>query len=180
MQLLRPSGYVQMPWNNGGGVTTEIARFPGEGDFDWRVSVAQVAEDGPFSRFPGCDRVILTLEGAGMTLMHRDQRGANVLGPREPYRFSGDLETDCVLRDGPIRDFNVITRRGRFRSALSIVKIREPAMLDVAQLTLLYVVTGGMTVDDVTAGPDETVVVDGNARCAGDGATVIRVDLLRA
>jgi environmental stress-induced protein Ves len=47
-----------MPWKNGGGETTEIAVFPdgaGLSDFDWRVSMARVDGDGPFSSFPGIE-----------------------------------------------------------------------------------------------------------------------------
>ncbi|MBM7325185.1 HutD family protein, partial [Agrobacterium sp. S2] len=48
-----------MPWKNGGGVTTEIIVHPAKAsmaDFDWRISMANVAQDGPFSIFPGVDR----------------------------------------------------------------------------------------------------------------------------
>lgn len=106
---LDPSAYRRMPWKNGLGVTTEIARSPRDGDFDWRVSIAQVAMNGPFSLFPGCTRIILALDGAGMILT----AGAHpevALGPLEPWTFSGDVQTTCVLRDGPFRDFNVIAR----------------------------------------------------------------------
>ncbi len=37
-------------------------------EFLWRVSIADVERDGPFSRFPGIDRTIVLLEGAGMRL----------------------------------------------------------------------------------------------------------------
>ncbi len=51
MQILRASDHRVMPWKNGGGSTTEIAVFPidsGLDAFDWRVSMATVAADGPF------------------------------------------------------------------------------------------------------------------------------------
>ena len=53
--------------------TTEIAIYPeGAGlsgaGFIWRVSIAEVAVDGPFSRFPGYDRHIMTIAGNGMML----------------------------------------------------------------------------------------------------------------
>jgi len=41
-----------MTWKNGGGVTREIICQPlgaGMDDFDWRVSIAHIASDGPFS-----------------------------------------------------------------------------------------------------------------------------------
>ena len=53
-----------MPWKNGGGVTSELARSPQADEFDWRLSVAEVATDGPFSQFPGIDRLLVLLSGA--------------------------------------------------------------------------------------------------------------------
>ena len=50
------------PWKNGGGSTREIVcRPPGAGmdSFEWRVSIATIAQSGPFSVFAGVDRVIL-------------------------------------------------------------------------------------------------------------------------
>ncbi len=44
-----------MPWKNGGGETAEIAVFPPSADlseFGWRISMATVSSDGPFSAFP--------------------------------------------------------------------------------------------------------------------------------
>src|SRR6185369_11614525 len=70
-RLLTPSDYRPMPWKNGGGRTIEIAVHPVGATLDafqWRVSIADIERDGPFSRFPGIDRTIVLLEGAGMHL----------------------------------------------------------------------------------------------------------------
>jgi environmental stress-induced protein Ves len=65
MKILRASTHKAMPWKNGGGETAEIAVFP-EGasmqDFGWRVSMAKVTENGPFSLFPDIDRTLSILE----------------------------------------------------------------------------------------------------------------------
>jgi uncharacterized protein len=64
MRIIRRQDCRRMPWMNGGGTTTEILRRPETGqDFDWRVSVADVTEDGPFSIFPGCIRHITVITG---------------------------------------------------------------------------------------------------------------------
>ena len=60
-RLLRNSDHRRMPWKNGGGETVEVIVHP-EGaslsDFGWRVSMASVASDGPFSVFPDIDRTL--------------------------------------------------------------------------------------------------------------------------
>ena len=53
-------------------MTREIARSPSSGadsDFDWRVSIAEVATGGPFSRFPGIDRVLIRIGEAPLALV---------------------------------------------------------------------------------------------------------------
>ncbi len=113
-RLLGPADYRVMPWKNGKGSTTEIAIHPADAglkDFLWRVSVAEVGEDGDFSPFPGCDRSIMVAEGAGMQLEFNGEAQARLEGPGAWTRFSGDWRTRCLLIDGPVRDFNVISQR---------------------------------------------------------------------
>ena len=106
-----------MPWKNGGGSTTEIAIGPAGASldaFDWRISMARVATDGPFSMFDGIDRTLTVIEGDGMELTIGD-RPALVLGNEsEPLSFPGDTPTTARLLAGVITDLNVMTRRGRY------------------------------------------------------------------
>lgn len=140
---IHPSQYRRMPWKNGRGETIEIARAPREGEFDWRVSIATVDADGPFSTFPGCDRVIVILEGAGMILAHREVGTEVSVGSLEPWSFRGDWTTHCMLRDGPVRDFNVITRRNAVEATVSVLRIHGARTIGVApRETLLYGVAG--------------------------------------
>ncbi|WP_344566156.1 HutD/Ves family protein [Streptomyces axinellae] len=63
--VLRWADRPRMPWKNGSGSTREVAAQPVGSrlaDFDWRVSVADVGGDGPFSPFPGVDRVITLID----------------------------------------------------------------------------------------------------------------------
>ncbi|WP_423192380.1 HutD family protein [Cupriavidus sp. H18C2] len=111
------------PWKNGGGSTREIAVWPpgaGMDTFDWRISVADIATDGPFSAFPGIDRQIVLMEGAGVHLQaHDDSFCHKLVRVGEPFAFSGDTAVHATLVDGPTRDFNVMTRRGTCRAHLS-------------------------------------------------------------
>lgn len=110
---------VAQPWKNGAGLTREIAVHPvgaGIADFDWRISVAEVARDAPFSAFPGVDRCITLLRGAGMRLRSDDGRlDARLDRPLQPLHFPGDLPLAATLIDGACSDFNVMTRRGAVR-----------------------------------------------------------------
>ena len=100
---------IVMPWKNGGGSTAEVARHPeGSGPFIWRISIAEVATSGPFSRFEGYDRHILMLKGDGMKL---DAGAHGILAldqPFTPQSFPGEWEIEGILNDGPVQDFNLM------------------------------------------------------------------------
>ena len=111
----------RMPWKNGGGATVEIAVFPvgaGLDDFEWRVSMAEVETPGPFSVFPGIDRAIAILEGT----LRLDIAGRDPITLRPgdaPLSFGADLPTIGTPVGGAVRDLNVMTRRGAWRSAVT-------------------------------------------------------------
>lgn len=123
-RLLTPSDYRPMPWKNGAGRTLEIAACPVGAAFDqflWRVSIADVERDGPFSRFPGIDRTIVLLEGAGMRL-RSGARDTELTTRFVPHDISGDDAIDCMLVAGPSRDFNAMFRRDRARGCVTVVR----------------------------------------------------------
>jgi uncharacterized protein len=129
MRLIRKSDYRVMPWKNGGGSTTEIyVAQSGVVDFDWRVSIATVSTDGPFSIFAGFDRHIMMLEGNGMTLEVADQ-GAAVLAPLTPFSFSGDAVVSGRLNSGPVKDFNLMVRRDFGFGNMRVLQTVEPCRL---------------------------------------------------
>src|SRR5215472_11228475 len=64
--ILRAAERRAAPWKNGGGLTREVAVHPAGsdlGNFDWRVSIAEVLRGGPFSSFPGVDRHMAVISG---------------------------------------------------------------------------------------------------------------------
>lgn len=105
----RAADQVRMPWKNGLGTTLEVARGddPAGGAMLWRVSIARVAVDGPFSLFSGYRRIISVLEGSGMVLTVDGVRSPTLTRHR-PFAFDGGSDTRCELVDGPISDFNLI------------------------------------------------------------------------
>lgn len=141
---------VPMPWRNGGGVTRELARHPRDGDFAWRLSVAEVASDGPFSEFPGVDRILVLLSGAGMDLELLDE--GEVVRLRPPYgehRFAGEMSIRARLVDGPTTDLNLMWRRDRFDVSHRLLE--APAGYDpVGRVMVLVVLAGEVTLADGT------------------------------
>lgn len=163
-----------MPWKNGGGTTREYMVEPGEESFEWRLSVAEVADSGPFSTFAGVDRLLVLLSGEGMVL-HADGE-ATPLRRLEPHRFPGEQAVHAELVGGPTTDLNLFWRRDRWVAAASARQ--APFSVEAGRLTILYVASGEVSVitggESVTADAGDAVQVDtASARVAGDGHVVV-------
>jgi environmental stress-induced protein Ves len=120
MRILRASDRTAVPWKNGGGTTSEVAVFPQGADFDdfgWRISIADISRGGPFSQFPGIDRVLAMLKGrVSLAIAGRDTVVLSADMP--PVEFPGDVPTSAELLDGAATDLNVMTRRGAFSARM--------------------------------------------------------------
>lgn len=130
-------------WKNGAGTTREIARGPegaGIDDFDWRISLAEVERDAPFSTFPRIDRCIVVLHGAGMAMHGGDGGLVQTLHPLLPWSFDGEQVLSARLLDGPCSDFNVMTRRGRWRADMRV--LHSGAAVASGHVTMLLSVHG--------------------------------------
>jgi environmental stress-induced protein Ves len=151
MKLLPASGHKRMPWKNGGGETIEIAVFPQSAslsDFDWRVSMAIVASDGPFSAFPGIDRTLSILEGNGMTLLIDGRDPARLTQADAPLAFPADVATSANLIDGTIVDLNVMTRRGKLTHLVRRLDVeRAGTLTSKAATALIFCHRGAVTLD---------------------------------
>ncbi|CAN7168651.1 HutD family protein [Phyllobacterium sp. LjRoot231] len=152
MRILRASDHRQMPWKNGGGVTTEIAVAPAGapvGDFDWRISMATVAADGPFSRFEGIDRTLTVLSGAGLDLEVEGETPVRLTPAGKPFAFPGDVATSARLIAGQVTDFNVMTRRGRWTHSVENLSMNGTRVLPVAAgAVVIFCREGKITLDE--------------------------------
>lgn len=118
IELLPATAHRRERWKNGGGWTREILRSPADGDWDWRISVAEVGSDGPFSAFPGCEREIVLVSGQGMDLHFDDGETQRLEPPHGRLRFAGERPLTALLVDGPTVDFNLIWKRDAVEAQL--------------------------------------------------------------
>ena len=135
------------PWKNGGGSTREIVCFPpgaGMDGFAWRISVATIAQAGPFSAFAGIDRQIMLLDGDGVELVAQQAGIHHALQPRwQPFAFAGDVALDCTLLGGTSTDFNVMTRRGEWSAQVEVIKAEPGSSLSADSPAGLCMVLDG-------------------------------------
>ena len=114
IRVLRAADRLTVPWKNAGGITREVAVWPpgaGFDAFDWRVSIAEVHEAGPFSRFENIDRTMAILRGR--LVLRFPGRTVELDASSEPFSFAGDVACDGLPVHGPVTDLNVMVRRGR-------------------------------------------------------------------
>ena len=110
-RVIAANEYRRERWKNGTGWTREIVRTPETGDWDWRLSIAEIERDGPFSAFPGIDRELVLIRGNGLRLRFSDGEVHELQPPHARLRFAGEREVRGELLEGPTHDFNLMWRR---------------------------------------------------------------------
>ncbi|HUG22792.1 HutD family protein [Piscinibacter sp.] len=149
-ELVDLRALAPQPWKNGAGTMRDIAVVPpgaSMSDFDWRVSVAEVTRDAPFSAFPGVDRWIVLLSGAGLHLRSADggiDRRLDRIG--DVFAFSGDAAIDSTLIADRSEAFNLLVRRGSGRG--EVLDVTQAADLGLADAGVLLCCEGDWRVDD--------------------------------
>jgi environmental stress-induced protein Ves len=193
MTLVRAVDLAASRWKNGGGLTREIAAYPAGSDLDtfiWRVSVAEVEQPGPFSRFPGIDRTLVLLAGNGMLLDEPGGITHSLMKPLDAAHFNGEATIEASLVDGPTRDFNLMLRRGRVRGLIDVWRGNAEHTLD-ADVMLLFCASGAFELTLDTGAPDgrapvklgetDTLCIEGHraGSCAVAGAGVMLAVYIR-
>ena len=124
-RVIPANEYRRLRWKNGAGWTREICACRGDGqgglaadDWEWRLSIAEIESDAPFSAFPGIDRHLVLLGGNGLRLRFADGETHELHPPHQSLRFAGEREVHGELLDGRTEDFNLMWRRDAARATL--------------------------------------------------------------
>ncbi len=140
IKIISPELFKKIPWKNGKGQTTELAINNGGTleNFDWRLSMASVVEDGEFSDFTGYLRNLVLISGNGIDLQH-DQSGTDRLDrPLTFATFNGGCKTVGILKSGPVTDFNLISRTDKYQVTLETHITRQDVTLHSCTLCFIY------------------------------------------
>ncbi|MBN3785805.1 HutD family protein [Burkholderia sp. Ac-20353] len=154
------------PWRNGGGTTRTIAT----GVSHWRVSLASIERDGPYSRFPGMSRVSLILSGRGVVL--RNNEAVVPLRPMLVTEYDGDADWGATLVDGPSVALNAITAKRRYRANVRLVD--EPIAIAPGSPAIVVALGGGC---GFAEGPDanRSELLPGNVLVSEHHARTLRL-----
>lgn len=182
--VIRFADLTPVPWRNGAGMTRAVVSEGGSGaqGFDWRISIAEVREAGPFSAFPGVGRIITVVEGEGMDLVIDGVE--HVLGLHESLSFDGASRTECTRLRGPVRDLNVMTRNDRLSATVAVRDLSQTRPIAIDGSQVLVLLTGSAVVvgadgsratlsllDAVCPSGEHVRLVEGSGRAA-----VVRIE----
>ncbi len=178
-------------WRNGGGLTRLLASgritSPGRKDvrphlesFDWRLSLADIAADGPFSTFPGVDRHAVLL-GTGAVELSGPSGIACAL-PWKPVSFPGEAELHAQRQSGTLqpRFLNLMVRRSVLRGELSLTdrvcQVDDAVVWAVVPVAGWWQVQGDM---EIAVGQivfaDDASTLRARPLAAGSKAVLVRI-----
>jgi hypothetical protein len=165
-RLIPPTAYRRVPWKNGLGSTLELATdaaAPG-GAWTWRLSVADVPARAAFSHFPGIDRHLACLDGAGLELTHV---GQTIAIPREgtAFSFAGEDSIEGAPLGEGVRDINLMLDRACWRGAMQVVRHPRDARPLRGDVVLVHATPGGGDVR-VTSDGENTLLSAGHTLIA--------------
>lgn len=90
-------------WANGRGTTRELARGS-----SWRLSIAELTEDAPFSAFPGFDRLFILVSGRVRLIVDGE---VTRMKSGDTLTFSGEADVGVAV-DDPAQAVNLMVGRG--------------------------------------------------------------------
>ena len=162
MRIVSSDQFRTSRWKNGGGLTHEIEKEEDSLGLVWRLSVAEVASDGPFSSFPGLTRILTVIDGAGLDLVHADGT-INAL-PLTPVRFSGALPVEGRLIGEKILNFNAIFDEAKVRISVAVLRSSDdfPSDFEACGQFVLYCIAGEMQIEGQCVAPGDAAFFDTN------------------
>lgn len=126
MKLLKAKNYEKMQWKNNKGSTREIAKSVNNtGNINWRLSIATITEDCPFSIFENLDRSIALLDGKKLTLVINEDKKVVLTQTSDAFSFDGASGVEAFTSFGNTTDLNVMTMRGVYRHTLQHIIVNQ-------------------------------------------------------
>ena len=163
-RVVRSDEVTPQAWANGGGTTRELAVAD---DGAWRISLADIDRDGPFSTFPGRQRLLTLVEGPVLDL--EVDGDAHVVEPQRPFAFSGDAAAVASVPEGPVRVLNVVVDPTLVHPYVTVLELGRSSTFPLGADQAAYVLTGEHS-GTLVLGPGEVA-----GRCTVAVVTLERV-----
>ena len=133
-------------WRNGAGWTRPVASADVDGETLWRVSLAEISQAAPFSRFEGLDRTAVLAAGGPVHLHSPDQHWA-LTQPGDVAHFAGEAALHNEAPEQEALFWNVMARRDRVQARVLVMQdVMSPFALPTHGECLVWVLQGGLVV----------------------------------
>lgn len=148
--IISPDHFRKVPWKNGKGETIELAINPGGSlsGFEWRLSMADVVEDGAFSDFTGYQRNLVLIKGNGIELIHDQGNVVRLENVLDSVTFDGGRRTVGKLIKGPITDFNVMTNQRSIKCEVKTFSEWQQVSLIYGEMRFVFGLSDPITLSD--------------------------------
>ena len=159
IKLIKQKDYQKKLWKNGRGTTHEIAVSHSGEDYDWRLSMADIVESGPFSQFPGMERILVLLTGSEIKIAHQDQSLEQPLPLLTTYQFSGDWQTSATIHEKG-RDFNLIYRRDKYVGSIELINsVSQAKLIQTKNMAAFFCLQGKIKTEQGELGPMDSLLI---------------------
>lgn len=147
MRIIEPAAWVSQPWKNGAGTTHELVRWPEDGPFAVRISVAEITAPAPFSAFTGYQRWLYLLDGGPVTLAIEGTDQV-LAAAGDGVAFAGEARVAATTVARASRDLNFMVAADH---AVRCEIVRGPARQALAgRAVAVFALAGDVTVSGFT------------------------------
>lgn len=142
--------FKTLPWKNGKGETTELVINSGGtlDNFNWRISIASVTENGIFSDFSGYMRNLVLIQGDSIYLTHDERKTDKLTQILDVATFDGSSKTLGTLPSGEIKDFNIITSKTKCEVRVHTYLTQITQEIDFNGFVFAYSLSGNIKLKD--------------------------------
>lgn len=161
--LIHPTEKTSVPWANGRGSTRELAHDVRR---SWRLSMADIGQNAPFSTFPGVDRIFIVVEGE-VRLRVDDVEHDLVAGAAVEFRGESAASAVAVGDIAHVVNLMMVRDQVQFdgRRADPTLEVAQPVVDD----ELVVILSRGRTTDGVAVEPGTVLVKSSSKETANGG-----------
>lgn len=117
--LITPEQHREVPWRNGRGTSFQVwPRGRAANAAGFQLNLTPITGGGPFSHYPGVDRVLTVVKGSGLSFEERD--GDMAAG--DAIAFAGETPMTAHLANGPVAVFNLLMRRDAWTGSMRALR----------------------------------------------------------
>lgn len=155
-KIISPEQFRHLLWKNGKGKTVELAVSQGGdvADFDWRISMASIVENGEFSDFHQYMRYMVLVEGCDLELHYLTADKNNSIDylthPLDQATFDGSCPTVGKVKSGAITNFNLMVKKTKYSADVTTYKQQTKVTLNQAKFVFAFGIESSLNCHSIT------------------------------